>query len=260
MEMYIYLRARIYIMNLREGIDKLYAKQCLIRTLLEITRIPSPSTMEQGMIAYASQVLSENGFYVSVDSNGNIMARRGYSDTFPLLNAHMDTTIQNSGATTRLVSPYYEIRNELYARMDAYDAPWMAIRKTRNLTKKEYAEINAKLGEFDKEHRDTVVKPLEKIPRQHQYTLIYPPNSWRPDHIQYNPQSDTIKSHGSKQQIGGDDKAGVGIILCLASMTDLEFKVLLTVGEEPPFDGIYGVKTIPPQFFEDVSYCLTLDR
>jgi tripeptide aminopeptidase len=89
------------------------------------------------------------------------------------------------------------------------------------------------------------------------------PKLWKPELIQYVPKKDVITSipfEKFHQQIGGDDKAGVAIILCLASMTDLEFKVLLTVGEEPPFDGSYGVKTIPSSFFSDVSYCLTLDR
>lgn len=58
-------------------------------------------------------------------------------------------------------------------------------------------------------------------------------------------------------QIGCDDKAGLGIILCLAKYTDLDFKILFTVQEER---GQKGVKNIPPVFFGNVCWAFSLDR
>lgn len=58
-------------------------------------------------------------------------------------------------------------------------------------------------------------------------------------------------------QIGCDDKAGLGIILCLAKYTDLDFKILFTVQEECRQK---GVKNIPPEFFDKVSWAFSLDR
>ena len=58
-------------------------------------------------------------------------------------------------------------------------------------------------------------------------------------------------------QIGCDDKAGLGIILCLAKYTDLDFKILLTVQEECRQK---GVKNIPSDFFHNVCWAFSLDR
>lgn len=247
-------------MDFTGGIDKLYAKYCLIDTLLNITRIPSPSTLEQEMTAYAAHQLSSNGFYVNVDSHGNVMARRGRGDNFPLLNAHMDTTMQNAGVIRRLKSPYLEIAVDLNARRNTYAEPFVKNGKFRS--KEMYSkkhEFFDQMAKFDREYEIRVERPLRELPYREQYDSFIKPDSWKPEAIQYIPDKDIIISK-LPQQIGGDDKAGVAIILCLASMTDLEFKVLLTVGEEPPFDGNYGVRTIPSQFYSDVLYCLTLDR
>jgi len=56
---------------------------------------------------------------------------------------------------------------------------------------------------------------------------------------------------------GFDDKVGIAIIMTLAEIDDLPFKVLLTVGEEV---GGIGVKEISCESYEDVICCLTLDR
>ena len=56
---------------------------------------------------------------------------------------------------------------------------------------------------------------------------------------------------------GFDDKAGIAIILSLAEIDDLGFKVLLTVEEET---GGNGIKNVEPESYDDVMCCLTLDR
>lgn len=56
---------------------------------------------------------------------------------------------------------------------------------------------------------------------------------------------------------GFDDKVGIAIILRLAMLKGSPFKVLLTVEEET---GGGGVINVDPEFFGDVSLCITLDR
>jgi len=62
---------------------------------------------------------------------------------------------------------------------------------------------------------------------------------------------------GDRRQMGADDKAGIGIILALARGTDLPFKILFTVREE---EGQQGVQEVPPDFYADCAFGLTLDR
>lgn len=62
--------------------------------------------------------------------------------------------------------------------------------------------------------------------------------------------------------LGADDRAGVAIILNLIKeVGDIKecppFKIVFTVGEE---QGQYGAEAIDPEFFEDVSFGISLDR
>jgi hypothetical protein len=246
--------------------DSIIVKHCLINTILDITRILSPSTFEAEMSAYCARVLANNNFYVEVDKNGNVMARRGHGDTLPLLNAHMDTVLSHVPHTEDYVPEVKEILQEL-------NQEWQRINneknKAFNIRRKERTldtrEARLESSDFDYQlsgiiSRGRSAKGFPKI-------ITLDVDKWRPEEINYYSKGDAIASSGVvrsktgyKQQIGGDDKAGVGIILCIAQMTDLDFKVLLTVGEEPPYDGHFGVKSISPRFFDDVSYCISLDK
>lgn len=73
--------------------------------------------------------------------------------------------------------------------------------------------------------------------------------------ITYNSKEDKFQLENV--QIGCDDKAGIGIIFCLAKNTNLEFKVLLTVQEE---HGQRGVQNIPDEFYNNVCWAFSLDR
>lgn len=56
---------------------------------------------------------------------------------------------------------------------------------------------------------------------------------------------------------GFDDKAGIAIILTLARILELPFKVLLTTCEEI---GGLGAQEVQASFYDDVICCCTLDR
>jgi di/tripeptidase len=57
--------------------------------------------------------------------------------------------------------------------------------------------------------------------------------------------------------LGGDDKCGGAIALCLAATTDLPLKIVASVQEEI---GCVGIEQVDPAFFADVAYALVLDR
>lgn len=244
------------------------ATHCLVNTLLDITRILSPSMFEQEMTAYCARTLSENGFYVDVDKNGNIMARRGYSDNLPLLNAHMDTVLEYMPHTLSRPPEIISLVEKLSPEFDELkkEKLRLEIMMDRSKNRKEMNEIREVMRGVD----DRMYRIRERVcdlDRTLPPVITLETEEWKPEEINYYPKHDIIasskilkKKSGYAQQIGGDDKAGVGIILCLAKMTDIDFKVLLTVGEEPPYMGKFGIQSIPSSFYEDVLYCMTLDK
>jgi hypothetical protein len=82
----------------------------------------------------------------------------------------------------------------------------------------------------------------------------------------FSPMDRLIEKNGTvtreKGILGADDRAGVAIILNLLKevgniRTIPPFKFVFTVGEE---QGQYGAEAIDPEFFEDVSFGISLDR
>lgn len=72
------------------------------------------------------------------------------------------------------------------------------------------------------------------------------------------------KAKGDIGVLGGDDKAGIAIILSIAKQTTLPMKVLLTVMEEPPHMsrgiGHFVLDSGGYLFFDDVVFTVVLDR
>jgi putative aminopeptidase FrvX len=71
----------------------------------------------------------------------------------------------------------------------------------------------------------------------------------------YNWMRDEFISEG--YMIGGDDKCGVAVALCLAKHTDLPMKIVLTTGEEI---GGLGMKSLRKEAWDNVAFCFTVDR
>lgn len=150
-----------------------------IEILWDLFRIFSPTGKEKEVIRYASHYLTNHcGFdHVEIDALGNILATRGVAESYPLLNAHMDTV-----------------------------------------------------------QKDSDLKNL--------------------DALVYNVTTNTFHAN-DKAMIGCDDKAGIAAILYIALTTTCPLKIALTVAEEI---GSIGVNAIPPSFFDDVAWGITLDR
>ena len=71
----------------------------------------------------------------------------------------------------------------------------------------------------------------------------------------YNWMRDEFISEGF--MIGGDDKCGVAVGLCLAQHTDLPMKIVFTTGEEV---GGVGMKALRKEAWDNVAFCFTVDR
>ncbi len=240
----------------------------LVSILLEISRIPSPSGAEQKMTAHCSTFLYHCGFSVEQDEFGNIMATRGEtpSGKYVLLNAHMDTHIVGSVARC-----YRKLKNdyaqELEERMDELvfqyneilTKEFKALKKSK-APKEQLEAVENRANNVRIEYsraRDAYEDPI----KGYEYVISGEELCWIPEEIVYHPKKRTvIASKKSNMYIGGDDKAGVAIILMLAAQTVHPFKVLLTTHEEMPFATRGGSREIPASFYENVSVSFTLDR
>ena len=258
----------------------------LVSILLEVVRIPSPSGAETQMTNHCSTFLYHSGFSVEQDEFGNIMATRGTapSGKYVLLNAHMDTVLGGSiencfKRTKRAVeeSPENASRrirmDELQKQYDEgkpeYDR-LIEISKDRKTDKTTRNKVNKRLDELY--HKSVkiaweinslkhIVKSKPDPLKAYDYSLEPTPECWIPEDIVYHPKTRTVlASNESGMYVGGDDKAGVAIILMLAAQTVHPCKVLLTTHEEMPFGTRGGSMEIPPSFYDDVSVSFTLDR
>jgi len=101
-------------------------------------------------------------------------------------------------------------------------------------------------------HMDTAqqVRDVEVLAQSNSAALAFPE---RGGLLQIEGQD----SGGETVCIGANDKCGIAIILALAEVTDLPFRVLLSVqagGENA------GAKAVDADFFAGLDYCLCLDR
>lgn len=85
---------------------------------------------------------------------------------------------------------------------------------------------------------------------------------WQPERLALRPlealemTGEWLHSRGTFV-LGGDDKCGGAIALCLAAMTTMPLKIVASVQEEI---GCVGIEQVDPGFFEDAAYALVLDR
>ena len=77
------------------------ARDVLIKHLLNLCRIYSPTGYELGTIEYCKTVLGSAGFSVEIGPEGNVYARRGVttSGKYILINAHTDTVQRDKDVT-----------------------------------------------------------------------------------------------------------------------------------------------------------------
>jgi di/tripeptidase len=61
------------------------------KLFLEILDVQSVSYFEHDMVTFVTNYLKNRGIPYEIDAVGNILAQKGYADTFPCLAAHLDT-------------------------------------------------------------------------------------------------------------------------------------------------------------------------
>ena len=249
------------------GLESDLSYDALVYYLLTLTRIPSPSGSEQEISKFCSDVLLKTGFSVVTDEYGNIMASRGYgcnnNGKYVLLNAHMDVAPLNF----RSVERYTELGRLYAAEKVAINEEWdyelpkqlgeARLAKYRSDAER-YATLREIRDDLNRKYYGMMRDLDVRYPENQRYTREIDASSWNPNAIFYSKSGKITRQKGHDVYIGGDDKAGVGIILTLAEMTDLSFKVLLTTREETVNDA--GINIIPASFFDDVAFDITLDK
>jgi hypothetical protein len=265
------------------------AAKVLIQNILLTSRILSPTGMEREMIEFCSGELMKCGFEIHVDEYGNIMAirGRGSQEKFVLLNAHMDTVDINKPRTEIVVKPeYIRKRDDILTRGHLMRCGFISSGKARIKAKHRYDVQGGIVFDSKESHNefdnlvDAYKKELDDLERfvfsnqkNPDVWMQVDSNPWQPERIVYNPtfgQID-IKAGNGTMYMGGDDKAGVSMILTLAQLTNLPFKVLFTVAEEREwhrenpsdpgtYEHYYGIQKIPSDFYNDVAFDLTLDK
>jgi hypothetical protein len=241
----------------------------LVYTLLDVTRIFSPSTMEGEMVVYCDTVLRSCGFETHVDQIGNITAVRGNLPKYICLNAHMDTVLSAVPATAERVGAkeYKDTRApEFYSIKEERDRIYKGIDQSKD--RKEMNTMREMVRKLEKRMyriKEDVSEYAQKCPVVFKFDERY----WKPQEIHYFSKSGNVnstKNYRENLYIGGDDKAGVAIILTLAKLTTHPFKIVLSVREEPPFHGDSraerpnGVSAVDPTFFSDVNLSITIDK
>jgi hypothetical protein len=263
--------------------DEPEAAKVLVQNILDLTRILSPTGYEKEISNFCAFELMKCGFVVQTDPYGNIMAQRGWTadqDKYVLLNAHMDVVDINEpkyAVTPKQV--YQDQMRELYRqkfmlkckcaeRGDVVPDKYGDMAFTSKESERKY---DAEVGALREKIRDlnNFVNDNRKNPDVCERVIE---NPWHPECIQYNPVSKVVDCPDWRKAgvyLGGDDKAGVAIILTLAQLSNEPFKVLLTVAEEMPInvelpdgkhDRVLGIELIPDEFFNDVAFDITLDR
>ena len=210
----------------------------LVQNILDLTRILSPTTMEKEISDFCASELIRCGFHVDVDEYGNIRAVRGNEDTYVLLNAHMDVVPINKPTFNRAPKQeYYDTNSKLQS--DLFMLRCKYVSEGHAHLKDDYGSYNDRLifqDGFRELFKSEELKINEEIKKLRDFLYDHKDawesvisNPWHPEYIQYDPDRSLIYSSEKGKDVvyvGGDDKAGVGIILTLAQITNLPFKVL----------------------------------
>jgi hypothetical protein len=265
------------------------AARLLIQNILDTTRILSPTGMEQEMTEFCNAELIRCGFETEVTPEGSIMAirGRGSQEKFVLLNAHMDTVDINKPRTETSLRKEYKLkRDEILTRLYMMKCGFVSSGKARIksmspydrtgdiafVSKEAHDEFDSLVKMYETELEDYSKFIFDNSGNQTVYETSIA-NPWQPERIAYNPAlgAIAIARGGGVMYMGGDDKAGVSMILTIARLSNLPFKVLFTVSEEResvrphpdnPKDSqsFQGIELIPPEFYDDVAFDLTLDK
>jgi|LGOV01.1.fsa_nt_gb hypothetical protein len=220
-----------------------YLKQSLIHLL----NIQSFSKEETKVQEFVIEHLVKFGFKVQMDNIGNVYATRGETESYPLLNAHMDS-VKGSFGQSKIFRSYYDnCRDCGYS--DAGTKPFCYIKN--EVVKYLTAQNCPKYIHFDDYEKQYGYKVGGEEEEQEEEVKLF--------ELYYNSKTKQITSN-KVRPMGGDDKCGIAIALDIAKSTDIPMKILFTVQEEIGCVGSEYAMKAYPTFFDDCAYGITIDR
>lgn len=96
-----------------------------MKTLIELLEQNTPSGREDATRKYLINKLYDIGFECRLDAYGNLYGVRGISDSYPLLNAHMDIvedSFSYSRGTSRYKNRTESLKSDYFAPYEAYNS------------------------------------------------------------------------------------------------------------------------------------------
>lgn len=244
--------------------------------LFELLSIESPSGLECLVAPTIKDELLKLGFNVNEDKYGNIYAVRGKAKKYPLLNAHMDivdvsyySRYYSKGKTYYLYGdkdkdkyiPYETTLDEIEEMMtdgdrqaycSCYECKYVDICTN---VEKEY-NILCKSFKLNRPYGDFI---LEEIAEDWGLSIKNHETENNDEAFFVYEKDGKIKGTGGRV-LGGDDKCGIFIALEVARFTKVPMKILFTVQEEEGCIGISEFIKENVNWFNDVSYSITIDR
>ena len=261
----------------------------MLNMLKDLLNIESFSGNEKPVREYIIPILKECKFNSIIDDMGNILATRGKSNNYPMLNAHMDSVKGYSTYRTYNYKTLYEQVNENKKASKIKETECSKCPHAQWWTPSEYYckkcdvfdKIKKALKEEEKEEATSekscrnCVYFTECIPLGYhdafmQLSSDTTCNAYEPVATKKKEKKKEFKLTYDKKKMkltsneirpmGGDDKCGIAIALQIAKETDIPMKLLFTVQEETGCNGVRNVAKKNLKFLSDVMYSITIDR
>lgn len=259
----------------------------MLNMLKDLLNIESFSGNEKPVREYIIPILKECNFNnVIIDDMGNVLATRGKTKDYPMLNAHMDSVKGYSTSRVYNYKSMYERVNENKKASKIKEEECSLCPHAQWWTPSEYyckgCNVFDKIKKALKEEKTTSEKSCrtciyftECIPADYHDAFFklkedttcksYAPvitkkkEKKKEFKLTYNKKEMKLTSN-EVRPMGGDDKCGIAIALQIAKETSIPMKLLFTVQEETGCNGVRNVAEKNPEFLSDVIYSITIDR
>lgn len=261
-------------------------KSEMLKTLIELLYIYSPSKQEQQVIEYIKTFIKniDSNVKINIDTMGNMYITRGYAKTYPCFNAHMDvvsgfsneykkqfkkekqgkTKKQKPIKTHKSIKSCWNCENlkECYGEIPKMVNPRYAIDCCLYKYEKDedeneendeywYDSISYKYNGYSYWKQEEELTKAEKQKMEESIEKDF--------EIYYDEEKEKITSN-EYRVLGGDDKCGIAMALAIFANTKRPMKLFFSVQEESGLIGAtYAAKSFP-EWFTDIEYFITLDR
>ena len=256
----------------------------LLRLTIDLLKINSWSGNEIEVANYVTKELKKLKFNVKKDKAGNVYAVRGKANKYPLFNAHMDIVDEIDNDLYDEVVKQYDFDSKITKDVTAscktcinkYDCAELYMDcedenlKTYTDAFKYVETYGTKCASYDEDYNDyttsgyytgylgyrwNCISELSDVEQEHMNQILTERYE-----IKYDKLTQRIITN-KLRVLGGDDKCGIALILQLAKeLPNKPMKVLFTVQEEIGCVGISHFCKTRANWFNNVSYSVTVDR